>query len=363
MRSFPTVCIPVSVCARRDLSPGASGLRCPQRGLAPEMALRTHGSRTHRGLYAVACCCLTLGVPSMRGLTGSISATQKALPARLPWQSSPRSMALSLMAQPLPEEIEAYRDNSWCRTPELRIESAYQTEQFVERIGFCSTLTDSRRPGPSLYIAVCGRRDAFMPRNVQKDAEANLAWHIKDEVMQRGRLYYAKLVKARSTFIAPRLVSHFNALWGVPRAREAAQLSPNARAVLKVLRREWEMATSDLRAESGVKDRARFTRAIDELQRAMKVIPGDVVYKPFTYIWTLAEGRFPEELSKKVNREEALTEVARAFLQGAGLTMPGELSRVTGLSRPDAGKGNHALVKEGFAERLTTGVYRLKSLI
>jgi hypothetical protein len=201
-----------------------------------------------------------------------------------------------------------------------------------------------------------------MPRNVQKDAEANLAWHIKDEVMRRGKVYYAKLVKARSTFIAPRLVPHFNALWGVPKRREAAELSEGARAILKALRREWEMATSDLRKESGVSDRARFTRAIDELQRAMKVIPGDVVYKPFTYIWTLAEGRFPEQLSKKITREEALTEIARAFLQGAGLTMPGELSRVTGLSRPDAGRGNHALVDEGFAERMATGIYRAKNM-
>jgi len=271
-------------------------------------------------------------------------------------------MTLHPMSQLLPEEIEVYRDNSWRRTPELRIESAYQTEQFIESIGFCSTLTDARRPGPSLYIAVCGRRDAFMPRNVQKDAEANLAWHIKDEAMRRGNVYYAKLVKARSTFIAPRLIPHFNALWGVPRRREAAELSPNARAILKTLRREWEMATSDLREASGVKDRARFTRAIDELQRAMKVIPGDVVYKPFTYIWTLADGRFPEHLSKKIGREEALTEVARAFLKGAGLTVLGELSKVTGLSRPDAGRGNHALVNEGFAERLATGVYQLKIL-
>src|SRR5947207_12901531 len=123
------------------------------------------------------------------------------------------------MAQTLPEEIEVYRDKAWHRTPELRIESAYQTDQIVESIGFCSTLTDARRTGPSLYIAVCGRRDAFMPRNVQKDAEANLAWHIKDEVMRRGHVYYAKLVKGRSTFISPRLIAHFNALWGVPRRK------------------------------------------------------------------------------------------------------------------------------------------------
>jgi hypothetical protein len=39
---------------------------------------------------------------------------------------------------------------------------------FVERVGFAACLSDCRRPGPSLYIAVCGRRDAVMPRNVQK---------------------------------------------------------------------------------------------------------------------------------------------------------------------------------------------------
>lgn len=199
-----------------------------------------------------------------------------------------------------------------------------------------------------------------MPRHVQKDPEASLAWYIKDEVMRRGRVYYAKLVRGRSTFIAPRLIPFFNAIWGVPRRSESTVLSQNARAILKVLRREWEMGTKDLRGESGVTDRARFTRAIDELQRALRVIPAEVIYEPaFTYIWSLAEGRFPQELSAKVTRNKALTEIARAYLQGAGMTLLGELSRVTGLSRPDAGRGNHALVDEGFAERVANGVYRL----
>ncbi|HJU55785.1 MAG TPA: hypothetical protein VJ715_14470 [Pyrinomonadaceae bacterium] len=259
----------------------------------------------------------------------------------------------------LTEEVEAFRDRAWRREPELRVEDAGGAEKFVEAVGFCAALTDARRAGPSLYVAVCGRRDAYMPRNVQKDPEASLAWTIKDEVMRRGRVYYAKLAKGRATFIAPRLVPHFNALWGVARRRENEMLSTDARAVLKILRREWEMATSDLREASGVRERARFTRAMDELQRAMKVIPGEVVYDPwFTYIWTLAEGRFTEELSAKVKREDALREVARAFLDGAGLTVRGELAKVTGLSRPDAGLGNRALVREGHAERIAEGVYR-----
>lgn len=261
----------------------------------------------------------------------------------------------------LPEEIESYRDRMWRREPESRVEDAIGAERLIEEVGFCAAMTDARRPGPSLYIAVCGRRDAHMPRNVQKDPESSLTWRIKDEVMRRGRVYYAKLAKGRATFIAPRLIPHFNALYGIARKKETELLSADARAVLKVLRREWEMATGDLRESAKIPDRARFTRALDELQRAMKVVPGEVVYEPwFTYIWTLAEGRFSQELSMKVKRADALREIARAFLHGAGMTLRGELAKVTGLSRPDAGLGNHALVKEGYAERLAVGVYKVK---
>ncbi|MFP5262555.1 MAG: hypothetical protein ACLGJB_11675 [Blastocatellia bacterium] len=273
----------------------------------------------------------------------------------------PRVVISSLVkADDIPEEVEAYRDHTWRRMPELRVETAAEAERLVESLGFCAAMTDARRGGPSLYIAVCGRRDAYTPRNVQKDPECSLAWVTKDELMRRGRVYYAKLAKGRSTFIARRLIPHFNAVWGVPRRREPELLSADARAVLKVLRGEWEMATKDLRQDSGVADRARFTRAIDELQRAMKVVPGEVLYEPwFTYIWTLAEARYAEELAVKVKRETALCEIARAFLDGAGMTVRGELARVTGLSRPEAGVGNQALLREGYAERVATGVYRL----
>ena len=41
------------------------------------------------------------------------------------------------------------------------------------------------------------------------------------------------------------------------------------------------------------------------------------------------------------------------------MTVPGELARVTGLSRAEAGLGNRALVAEGFADMLSPGTYRL----
>src|SRR5713226_1128960 len=260
----------------------------------------------------------------------------------------------------IPAEIEEYRDERWRREGTRQVETALDAERFIEQIGFAACLTDSRRPGPSLYVAGCGPRDAVMPRNVQKDPEASLTWVLKDEIVGRGKVYYAKLAHGKTMFLAPRMIPCFHAVWGVRRAEEKRRLSRNARAILNVLRKEWEMSTADLRAESGVKDRTAFTRGVDELQAAMIVMPSEVYYQPkFTYIWTLGVGRFPDALRRRVSRDTALREIARCFLAGAGMTIPGELSRTTGLSRPEAGRGNRALVAEGYAIMPAPGVYHL----
>jgi hypothetical protein len=260
----------------------------------------------------------------------------------------------------LPPDVEEYRDERWCREGTRQIETAFEAERFIERVGFAACLTDSRRPGPSLYMAVCGRRDAVKPRNVQTDHEMALTWQIKDDLVRRGKVYYAKLARGKTLFLAPRIVPYWHAIWGVRRADEPRRLSQPAQAILRVLRREWEMATSDLRDEAGIKDRATCTRAIDELQAAMIVVPSEVFYQPkFTYVWTLGVGRFPDVLRRRVSREIALREIARCFLSGAGMTIRGELARVTGLSRADAGRGNRALVAQGYAVMESVGVYRL----
>lgn len=260
----------------------------------------------------------------------------------------------------IPDEIQEHRDRYWRREGARLIETAADAERFIEQVGFTACLTDSRRPGPSLYVAVCGRRDAVLPRNVQTDPETSLTWQLKDEVMRRGKVYYAKLARGKTFFVAPRMIPYFHAIWGLRRADEARRLSRHAQAILRVLRREWEMATFDLREESGVTDRQTFTRALDELQAAMIVIPSETCYAPkFTYIWTLAISRFPDALTRRVKREAAIREIARCFLAGAGMTVPGELARVTGLSRPEAGLGNRALVAEGFAATPSRGVYHL----
>src|SRR4051812_11313887 len=261
------------------------------------------------------------------------------------------------------EPAETFRDDRWHRDAIFPIESAAAAERFVERVGFAACLLDSRRPGPSLYVAVCGRRDAVLPRHVQHDPEASLTWTLKDQLAARGHVYYGKLARGRTMFLSTRMIPRFHAVWGISRRQESAQLSRPAQAILRVLRREWEMATADLRTEAQLADRVVFNKALDELQAAMIVVPSAVYYVPkFTYIWTLAVGRFPDALRRRVRRSDAVREIARCFLTTAGATVPGELARVSGLSRPEAGLANRALVAEGYAVMTAPGCYRLAAL-
>lgn len=260
------------------------------------------------------------------------------------------------------EVIENYRDKLWRREPEERVETATQAENFIDSVGFAYALTDMRWACPSLYIAVCGRRDARMPRNVQKDIEASHTWVLKDELLKRGRVFYAKIGKGRATFVAKRLLPAFYTIWNINTSKE--KLSSEALAILEVLAKEWEMASSDLRQAAKISDRKQFSKAIDELQACFKVIPSDVIYMPkFTYIWSLIEARFDAELLEPMPKEIALKEIARAYLTAVGQTGCGDLARITGLSRVDAGIGNQALVAEGYATKLAVGVYRLSRII
>ena len=268
------------------------------------------------------------------------------------------------LTEELREKIELYRDKLWRRTESGKITTPPEAEQLIGELGFCYTLTDFRKKMPSLFIAVCGRRDVYSPKNPQKDPESSLAWLLKDEIIRRGNVYYAKLVKGHATFISREMIPIFNSLWGCSRAGESGVLTKEARIILDILRKEWEMATADLLAESGIRKKADFDKIMEELQRRMKVIATEVVYEPkFTYIWTASETRFSNELKSKLPRDEAMYLLAKRYLQTFAYEQSGELAKRFRLTASEANSAFLRLAKEGFAVKLDNGDYLLQSLL
>ena len=70
------------------------------------------------------------------------------------------SMMFTPCCHPTPPGDRHHRDEQAAPRGRPPGRDRADAERFVEHVGFAACLTDSRRPGPSLYVAVCGRRDA-----------------------------------------------------------------------------------------------------------------------------------------------------------------------------------------------------------
>ena len=159
-------------------------------------------------------------------------------------------------------------------------------------------------------------------------------------------------------FVAPRMIPYFNAIWGCSKRQEKDVLSRKCQKVLKVLRKEWEMATvRPSCSEAGSKKRRTSQKRSTSCNGRMKVVPQEVLYVPkFTYIWTLAEARFPEEIADKMKPRRSGAGTRPSFLEMCGMTLLGDLSRHS-VFTVGIGQANHQLVDEGFAERIGTRAY------
>jgi hypothetical protein len=128
----------------------------------------------------------------------------------------------------IPSDIEEYRDRRWRREDARRVETALDAERFVDQVGFAACLTDARRSGPSLYVAVCGRRDAVLPRRVRKDPETSLTWELKDELVRRqGLLPQAR--PRQSDVSSPAPDPALPCVWGLRRSEERSQTGSRVR--------------------------------------------------------------------------------------------------------------------------------------
>ena len=257
----------------------------------------------------------------------------------------------------LPGHVEEYRDRNGGAKNRCGSKPPPRSKRWSRSLAFASGSRTCGKNLPSVYIAVCGRRDAHMPRNVQKDYEASKAWVLKGRGYRprQGLLRKARQ-RANSMFVAPRMVPIFQRDLGRCKKRRESKRpigKTRTRSLKGACGRNGTWRSSDLREETGIRGEKRSTKAMDKLQRTMKVVPQEVLYVPkFTYIWTLAEGRFPKELSKKISRVEAVRELARCYLEMCGLTLLGDLSRTFGFARWESGRANHQLFDEGSADRL-----------
>jgi hypothetical protein len=237
------------------------------------------------------------------------------------------------------EQLERLRDYTMRRLPQRRVQGPGRALRFINEVGLASLFATRALNLPCLWVAVCGRRDPRFPHHSHHDPEVALAWNLKDRLPAEGKVFYAKLIRGKPTFVAWDLFPEVYRLFGPQRdyVRDYrdGRLSPAAKAILDALHRKRPQETLELKLATNLarpSQRRVFDAAMQEVQQKLYVAMREVRYDPFTYVWDLVAARFPHQVAVARTRapRAAAHALARRYLQAVIYATPNQLTSVVG---------------------------------
>ncbi len=252
-----------------------------------------------------------------------------------------QSVAARLTATPTVsiEAFERLRDRTFCRLPVLRVQGPVRAVRFINAVGLASLFATRSLNLPCLWVAVCGRRDPQFPHHSHHDPEVSLAWNLKDRLPAEGKVFYAKLIRAKPTFVAWDVFPDVYRLFGPQRDYlkhyRDGLLSPAAKVILDALHRKRPQETFELKLATNLarpSQRRVFDAAMAEVQQKLYVAMRAVRYDPFTYVWDLVDARFPAPVAAARRRRprEAAHRLAQRYIESVIYATRAQLLSILG---------------------------------
>jgi hypothetical protein len=237
-------------------------------------------------------------------------------------------------------ELGRARAQRWWLTGR-RVGSVERAAAFIDDVGFALLFPAPRVLLPSLWEAVAGE-DAE-PFAAGMGVPEQRVWTWKDELPRRGLAWYGRFVAGRASFLSPALLAALYPGEGRVGDHKALPLSPVAHDLARSLAREPQ-PSAVLRGVVG--DRARYERAIKELQRHLLVTTAGVQENRTGWpaaILDLTCRRFD------VGRRRDFDAAAVRFLHTVLQASPADLARAFGWPTAEARARLDALVLAGEA--------------
>ena len=176
--------------------------------------------------------------------------------------------------------IDNYRDKTYRYPKRLRLKNPDPAVKYVNERGFIFFWPIKGVELPSLWCTVAGNRP--VPNN--HDDPAHITWRWKDELLEKKRWYYARILRKRITVISLELLPCFYALspnYGTPDEDylleyQQGKLTREEKMVYETLLDKGPMNSLMLRKEahlSSSENTSRYNRALDNLQRDFRILP------------------------------------------------------------------------------------------
>ena len=269
-------------------------------------------------------------------------------------------------------QLQAYRDRTFHRLPDLLVKNANQAVDFVNERGFVCFWPIKDLLMPSLWVAAAGDR----PISDNRDDPGHKTWGWKDALLGKRRWYYGRIIRHRNTMISIEALPYFYALsenYGDPEndylmLYKQGRLTQEAKVVYEALLQAGPLDTLALRKAAHLASResdARFNKAIGDLQEDFKILPigvADVGPWHYAFIYDLTTRHFPDipEKARFISERSAQAKLLEYYLCSVGVAEFRDCQRCFGwthdtLHRVISDLSNRGLVSTDF-EIFTTPV-------
>lgn len=256
--------------------------------------------------------------------------------------------------------LNEYRLKTWRAAPDLRLRSPQEAIRFVEDRGFVSFWPIKGVILPSLWCAVAGDR----PVPDDHDDPGHISWAWKDQLLDKRVWYYARVLKKRNTIISLKTIPYFYALspnFGEPEEEIEDQyrqgLIPlEVKLIFRALLEKGPLDSISLRREahlSGPNSNTPFNRALDLLQRDLKVLPtaiAEVGTWRYAFVYNLTHRYHPEllEQSRFISETEARRYLISCYLHSVGAAGKKDIQSLFGWTVEHTEKALTGLVQTGL---------------
>ncbi len=227
------------------------------------------------------------------------------------------------------DSLQEYRARTYRLPPRSALANKEDALAYLEERGFIFFWPIRGIDLPSLWTATAGDR----PVAAEHDDPGHITWSWKDDLLDKRRWYYGKLLRGKATLVSLKTLPHFYALSkrvaeldDYRLAYEEGKLTREARVLADVLLNHGAQHTIEFRRlahMSASTSKARFLRALTELQRGLWVLPIGVARAGswrYAFIYELFDRWFPEiyRLAKEIRTQEARSHLLKSYINSVG---------------------------------------------
>ena len=258
------------------------------------------------------------------------------------------------------ELLAEYRQKTFRTSASYRLCNQKEAIHFVNERGFVLFWPSKGITMPSLWNAVAGDR----PVPDDHDDPAHVSWSWKDELLDKRVWYYGRILHKRNTIISLQTIPYFYALspnYGDPEAEINDQyyqglIPMEAKNIFETLLDKGPLDSITLRREAhltGSNSNAPFTRALDMLQRDLRVLPvavSDAGAWHYAFVYDLTHRYHPElpEQSRFITENQARTHLLECYLRSVGAATKKQIRSLFGWTEDQAEKAISKLQQTEF---------------